>query len=223
MAARLWSAGRGEVGIARRRMRLLAGAAVAMALALVAAGAAAGEGPLRLASQAAALSSAVLFFVGYAPPSILRTWWRRVEEESIREGELRLLSTSTSSEVLDVLLPLASSLIGARGIAFVDDAGTELATHGDTDDAEPRRIDLASGSLLVFASGYAPRFGEEEMNVLRSVGAVADIALERARVLQLERDARVELERANTELEHFAYAASHDLRRCDHSVRLSRR
>jgi PAS domain S-box-containing protein len=56
------------------------------------------------------------------------------------------------------------------------------------------------GSLAIWASVYTPFFGREEVELVRALGALTDIALERSALMARERKARTELEVANLEL-----------------------
>lgn len=215
VAQRLWRAGIAEPRLARRRMRLLAGAAVTLAGALVItglAGDASDDERVAVAVQVVALLSAGLFLSGYAPPRLLRDWWRRREHARLREAEFALMEALEPDDVLEILLPHAAELVGARSVAF------EPATPGNppAPTAAPRRgavwVDLRGGRLVAEVSPYAPLFGDEEIQLLRGLGAIADLALERSHLFVAEHEVRREAERSNEELEQFAYAASHDLK-----------
>lgn len=215
VAQRLWRAGQAEPRLARRRMRLLGGAAVVLAGALVIsglAGDASDEEAVVVAVQLVALLSAGLFMSGYAPPRLLRDWWRRREHERLREAEFALMEALEPDDVLEILLPHAAELVGARSVTFQPAA--PLVTSGPTAASRPDTVwvDLRGGRLVAEVSPYAPLFGDEEIQLLRGLGAIADLALERSRLFVAEQQARREAERSNEELEQFAYAASHDLK-----------
>jgi hypothetical protein len=77
---RLWTAGRGEASVPRRRMQLLALASAAITLALIIAAAGPGEdSAASLVSGLLATTSGVAFLAGLAPPPALRVAWRRPE------------------------------------------------------------------------------------------------------------------------------------------------
>lgn len=213
VARRLWRAGFEEPRLARRRMRLLSGAAVTLAGALVIsglAGDASDEESVVVAVQLVALLSAGLFLSGYAPPQPLREWWRRREHQRLREAEFGLMEALEPDDVLEILLPHAAELVGARSVTFEPTAskgGSTLASRRDE-----VWVDLRGGRLVAEVSPYAPLFGDEEIQLLQGLGVVADLALERSRLFVAEQEARREAERSNEELEQFAYAASHDLK-----------
>jgi signal transduction histidine kinase len=222
VARRLWTAGAGEPRLARRRMRLLAGASITMASCLVLAGAAGGgrDTVATAVTQALALGASGLFYAGYAPPTLLRLWWRRAEEAGLRAAELQLLGARDQGEITQILLPAAAELVGARAVALVDSEGAVAGTFGELpSDAGPVlardrvvTVPMRSGSLIVATSPYAPVFGEDEFALLASLGVTAELAFDRARTLEAIQQASGDLERTNEALEQFAYIASHDLK-----------
>lgn len=204
VAVRLWRSGRHEPRIARKRMRLLCAGALALACALVASPAARDDEGAGAVVQAAALASAALFYAAYVPPRLLRVWWRRPEEERLRGAELELLTTTSQNEVADVLLPRAAELVGA--------SRAWLVREGDAPPAAIYTVPMREGVLAVATSRYAPLFGDDELSLLSTLAVMADLAMERNRLLERERRARGEAERVGADLEQFAYAASHDLK-----------
>jgi len=81
-------------------------------------------------------------------------------------------------------------------------------------DAPTERLDLElpRGSLVVWTSPYAPFFGEDELALLRTLGALTGVALDRVRLFQAEHEARIALERANDVKSTFVALAAHELR-----------
>src|SRR5919108_1648432 len=222
MAVRLWWAGRGQPSVVRHRMRFLALAAVALSLLLVALG----LGPedpsaaLEAVESIVTLAITLMFFVGFAPPLILRELWRQPEERVLREGIDELVRfAATPADILARVLPRMASLVGARGVALVDEKGTVLGTHGAGEEVLEReqepgvvRLPIASGSLVVWTNPYAPFFGAEEFVLLRSLGSLTVLALERSRLYAQEHEARVALEEAGAMKSQFVALASHELR-----------
>ena len=72
--------------------------------------------------------------------------------------------------------------------------------------------DTPSGTLVVWAGPYSPFFGTEEMDLLRSLGALTSLALDRSSLFVREREARLALERADELKTNFIALAAHELR-----------
>jgi len=64
----------------------------------------------------------------------------------------------------------------------------------------------------VWTSRYAPFFGEEELRLLRTLGALTGLALDRARLFAHEHESRVALERADELKSNFIALVAHELR-----------
>jgi signal transduction histidine kinase/ActR/RegA family two-component response regulator len=220
----LWRAGHGQPTVARRRMRMMSGAtavlAVAMLMALLLGEASAA---VQLSVQITALASAAAFALGLSPPSALRVLWRRTEEAHLQNGMMAVLRAGTVEEVSHELLPPTVRIVGGSSAALVDASGRVLASHGeaaeigaelpdaDTDGAGPTRqvmpLGDGRGALVVWTSSYTPFFGREEIDLLRTMGAVVTLALERSERLEDERAQRVALERAQREADRAREAA----------------
>lgn len=204
VAIRLWRAGRGQPNVARRRMGTLAVGSLGMTLALVLAGAASDDGALGAVIRVAALVSGVLFFVAFAPPRWLRAAWRRPEEERMRDAVGDLIGATSRDEVTASLLPQVVELVGGRAAALVAEDGTVLGSHraepamtaeAGVRGGAPVELELRSGRLIVEAGPYTPFFGRDELGLLRSLGALAELALERCDLFRSEQEARLALER----------------------------
>ena len=205
---RLWRAGQGQPTLARRRMRMLSlGSAVLMTVAVIEA---AGGGRLShwsavpLTLNVIITASGPLFLFGFAPPQVLiRSWRRRVEEE-MQVPLAQIMVATGADQVLDGLLPHVAGMVGAQAAAIYDPAGALLGAHGtppSPDAASGRRsgrveFAFANATLVVWASPYTPYFGRDVLELLRSLGQLASLALERCRLLRQERTAREALEEA---------------------------
>jgi signal transduction histidine kinase len=233
VSVRLWRAGRTQAKVTRRRMQTLSigslGIAAALVLAVVSS-LAEEPGATEILVQLLALASGPFFLLGFAPPSIVRSSWRIREQAELRDAEIRLLSADEPSDIAAIVLPHATHLVGGRGSLLVDGEGNLLGVHlldedealatarGDLpaedalDSVDSVDIPIQSGRLVVKASRYTPFFGEEEVDILRALAAVADLALTRARSLELERTTADELRKANQAMREFVAIASHDLR-----------
>lgn len=192
VAWRLWRAGRGEPTVARRRMRTMSVGAVGLTIPLLLVGAAPDGAVVSLVIRSAALLSAVLFLLALAPPRALRLRWRRPEEARLRVAVSELMAATTAEQVTATLLPQVAGVLGARGAALVADDGRVLAAHppgaagagAQADEHRQPRIDvvrLAAGRLSVYPSPYTPLFGREELELLATLGGLADLALQRCK------------------------------------------
>jgi signal transduction histidine kinase len=220
-AARLWRAGRGQPSVARKRMRFLAVASAALTVALfvsVLAGSA--DSWVRAASQLLALVSAATFYLGMAPPQLLRLAWRAPETRRLQEAVASLMTLATTREqvVARVLAP-AAAIVGAQAVAMRDEDGIVLGTYNVPEGALDRLdgenvVELAvpGGSLVIWTTPYAPFFGEDEFDLLRTLGALTGLALDRVRLFMREHESRLALERANDMMANFVALAAHELR-----------
>src|SRR5204862_3593785 len=73
-------------------------------------------------------------------------------------------------------------------------------------------VEVPGGSLSVWTSPYAPYFGEDELALVKTLGALTGLALDRVRLFQAEHQARLGLERANEVMNEFVTLAAHELR-----------
>jgi signal transduction histidine kinase len=224
-AVRLWRAGRGHPPVARRRMQLLGIAAGALTIAIFLAAVGTNEGSgLDLVSAVVVTLSAIAFLLGLAPPFPLRAVWRRGAQAEFQEAIARLMGATSEEQVAQEVLAPMARIVGARGIALRGEDGRLVGAYGTSAEmladaeAEPRdgeqlvRFDVPSASFLVWTSPYAPYFGQDELTLLRTVGALTGLALDRSRLFAHERDARAALERANEVKTTFVALAAHELR-----------
>jgi signal transduction histidine kinase len=153
--------------------------------------------------------------LGLAPPDFLRYAWRRPEQRRVQAaiGDLMSLATSQEEIAARVLEP-AAAVVGAEAIAIRNEEGRVVGRHGLAPlDADPIVVEMAGGgSLLVWTTPYAPYFGGEELALLRTLGSLTGLALDRVRLFEQEHAARLELERANQVKTNFVALAAHELR-----------
>jgi len=231
-ARRLWQAGTAQPTVARRRMQLLATASAGLVVALLLAAFTNDQySVVSLASGVLAFLSVLAFLLGFAPPTLIRLWWRGPEQVRVQQAIASLLTFAESQEeVAARVLEPAAAIVGARAIAIRNAEGKVVAAWnvpGDawsslergTDeiptiwhDAKVVDLEVPGGSLVVWTSPYAPFFGDEELALLRTVGALTGLALDRVRLFQAEHQSRVALERANEMKSNFVALAAHELR-----------
>lgn len=222
-AWRLWRAGHGQPGVARRRMRLFGYGAVAITVAIFLIAASSDpDSSAALAGELAALLGAVAFLLGLRPPAILRMAWRRPEQERVQSAvESLILLARSEREVVERVLPAMADIVGARGIALLDHDGTLLGAHNVEGQYDARRkpdrgqvVEVATptGAVVAWTSPYAPYFGDEELQLLRTLGVLTGMAVDRVRLFAAEHETRLALERVNESREHFIALAAHELR-----------
>ena len=221
-AIRLLRGARAAPSVARRRLQVLAGASAAITAAILLAGGAPEEGSaLSLASTLLAGVSAFGFLLGLAPPPVLRLAWRRPENERLQAAIASLMGAASEEQVAEQVAEPMARIVGARGIALVDPEDGVIGAHGASDEMLERsaageeeivEIPTAFGKLVVWTSPYAPYFGGEELRLLRTLGALTGLALDRARLYARERETRLALERADELKSNFIALAAHELR-----------
>ena len=201
VAWQLWAAGGGQPTVARRRMRTLSLAATGMALALVLAGTAEpGDetSAVQVVTGVLALLAAPLFLLGFAPPAVVRSLWRRREDERLAAAERRLIAATTPEEVAQTLVDPVTRLVGGQGAAMLDRDGEVVGYHGldryrveeisvvarshpEDLPATMILVPMQSGWLAVQASPFTPFFGREEVDLVQRLADRADVALDRLR------------------------------------------
>ena len=212
---RLWTAGRGEASVPRKRMRLLAVAAATITLALLISVSEGSEtSAASLASGLLSSVSALLFLVGLAPPAILRTTWRRPETTRLQGAIAELMGATSRGEVVGHVLPPMAEIVGARAVELRNREGEQLGAYGDvTDDAHRVvAVDSPAGEVKLWTSTYTPFFGAEELALVRTLAALTALALDRARLFAHEREMREALQRADAVKTNFVALAAHELR-----------
>ena len=210
---RLWRAGSGQPSVARRRMRLLSFASAAITAALLLAASNPPEGSAReFTITLLATLSALTFLIGLAPPPLLRMTWRRPEQERLQAAIAGLMGATSEEEVAHRVLPAMARLVGARGVSLERDDGQVIGRHGEIGGEAELRLPIHGGTLLVTPSSYAPYFGNDELKLLETLGALTGLALDRSRLFAQEREARQTLEHADELKSSFVSLAAHELR-----------
>jgi PAS domain S-box-containing protein len=218
VSVRFWQAGRGQPTVARRRMRVLASGSAALAVGLIVAGAApTAPGEVTgttIVVQVVGILSAVLFLGGFAPPRIVLRTWRARDIEALQEALVELAKASTPEEVVGDLLPRIVQLVGAQAAAIYSDGGELLGQTGPVGEVRGEALELApgitqlgqdhlslalpGGRLELWTSAYTPYFGRDELDLLRTVGGLVHVTLERTYAHAREvaaRDALAEAQR----------------------------
>jgi signal transduction histidine kinase len=217
-AVRLWRAGRGQPSVAQRRMRFLAAASAILTAAILLAAVGGGEGSvLSLVTGLLAAFGGLGFLLGVAPPAFLRLLWRRPDVARTQHAIASLMRAETPDDVTSGVLPGMLGIVGARAVELRDAAGHIVGSYRahesrDDDDVEVLELKLPEGSLSVWTSRHAPFFGEEEIAALRTIGALTELALDRARLFSQEQAARRALEEADELKQNFVALAAHELR-----------
>ena len=240
---RLWQAGRGQPTVARRRMRLMSVATSVLAAGLLMSGLDGGSDVTQDLVLLAVLASGVLFAVGLTPPASLVLAWRQPEDQQLRQAMMAVLRATTSEEVAAELLPPVARIVGGSGAVVLGPDHRVVASYGEApavgvavdpmrpaeDGKGPRKViplGEGNGQLVVWTSAYTPFFAGEEVELLATMGAFANLALERCALLREERgqhaalqEARREAEKArdaadvaNTAKSEFLSRMSHELR-----------
>lgn len=218
-------------GVARRRMNLFATASIALTTALLLA-VLAGDGSsdrlyiVAIVIQLMAAFAATLFLVALAPPRFLRASWRAHELESMQGGLRWIVQGETVVDVRDRALHAATLLTGATAAVLVDDDRDPLAWRGvSAEDADriaeegrSRDVDHVDHSIIcvdriiVVCGPAAPFFSDTERQLLDNISAFASLAEDRARTLDLERQANERLRQVDQLKTEFVAMVAHDLR-----------
>ncbi|HEX9774214.1 MAG TPA: HAMP domain-containing sensor histidine kinase [Actinomycetota bacterium] len=205
VAVALWRGGRGQPTLSRRRMRVMAVAAAALDLVIVIGvivPTERGEVTVtQLVTSSIGILAALLFGLGFAPPKLVRTTWRLPEQDALLHAVEGMLLATSTEEVTSTILPHTAKIMGGSGAALVSPSGALLGQYGTglqpedlrgnghtPTDPSVLRVPLKGGALVVRASPYSPYFGREEVTLLRSLGNLADLALERSAVYDRERE-----------------------------------
>jgi len=216
----LWTGGRGQATVTRNRMRTLSLGAIGLAMALVVSAATPGSGDVSVANlvtELLAITSVPLFVLGFAPPGPVLAHWRRSDQDRLRVATAGLVRANDAAEVADSLLPPLVSIVGGTAASLIDHEGTTIGGYRRPDALSAlvpqiMSLPMQAGSLVIETSRYSPYFNKDVTGLLKSVASLADIALERIRLTESERQGALELRGLHETMSEFLLAASHDLR-----------
>jgi len=138
-------AGRRSAGVTRRRLQAVAAGTVLLGVAILVAGFA----PLLPASlaglptgltQVLALASAIAYFIGFAPPQILRRAWQEPELRSFLRRAASLPRMPDTRSIVHALQDGAGSTLGARAAIGLFDPETNTLRFQDPHGVLPSEI-----------------------------------------------------------------------------------
>lgn len=224
VAGRSWKSRRGSPPIARKRMEMLSVASIVLSLAIVLVAFVSGARPPAVDAgfRVLLLASGPLFFLAFAPPPWLRAIWRRQAEEEFRTAVVDLVAADSRDDIGDRVLAHAEHLMGAQGIGIVDRDGTVVAARNldPHEDGTSFELDFPFGSLKLRMNPYTPFFGTQEIDLLRSLGAIADLAFQRVDTAEQRREYEQErLKRDKTAADKANRAKTEFLSRMSHELR----
>lgn len=210
----------GEPGVVRNRLRVLAAAAVGLGLYIPASTLLVPDPAppaTEAATQAVLVVLGLLFLVGFAPPNLLRAAWRERDERRLYEAAVGLMGAQHPDDVAAVVVPGVRALLGAPNVTMRSASGRVMARTGPevTTRRAVREVQhrtIAGVELEIVVAPTMPIFGSDESQHLDRLALLAELALDRVRLLAAEREARDNVERLNDELESFVYTTSHDLK-----------
>lgn len=226
-AVKLWRTGRVQP-LARARMRAMAVGAVVLAAALLIGVTRSTPSTTALVvAEVVSIAAALMFALAFAPPRLLRTWWRRRAMGQWQQMQSELIAAVTPSQVARTVVPLMADVLGA-GVAVVTAAGDVMASAGLSPSqterfGEQARQDAAGttrdhwvsvdGSwLVVAATPYTPVFGRDEQDLITGYALQLRLALERAELFDRNLASRRRLEDQQTEIQEMLAGLAHDLR-----------
>jgi signal transduction histidine kinase len=138
-------AGRRSAGVTRRRLQAVAAGTVLLVVAILVAGfapllpASLGGLPTGL-TQVTALASAIAYFIGFAPPLILRRAWQEPELRAFFRSAASLPRIPDTKAIVRALQDGAGSTLGARAAIGLFDPETKTLRFQDPHGVLPSEI-----------------------------------------------------------------------------------
>ena len=208
-ASKLWSAGSEAPSVPKRRMQYLATATITLAVVLLQSLFLADRGPVfDLITRVLTIASGVVFYLGFAPPRLLRLIWRQTEQDKLQATIQTVVSSPTVEALAAELLPRTAELVAAEAKVLFDPDGSEVASYEDGKELPATRhrelpisIDLPHGGRLVVTPSHLAPFAADDIEYIRSVGALAILSIERSRIFERERESRAVAEAANERMQ----------------------
>jgi diguanylate cyclase (GGDEF)-like protein len=193
VAIRMWTAGHNQAPSARDRMRLLAAGAAGLNVQVIVGMLGLGARPgVAFMNAIVTVVMAALFSLGLVLPASVRTWFRRHERDAIQTALGELVSATSPSEVANGLLPHVAAFVGAAQVALVDHRGETVAVVGATTAGE-EFVELkfgGRGELVVWTNPYMPFFAGNELRMLKGIGHLLELVMDRFAIAEREREAK---------------------------------
>jgi hypothetical protein len=192
--------------VARRRTHLLSIATLLLSVVIIISGSSSSEPApeVQVITAGMTLVAALAFYFGFSPPRFVLMVWRRPAQDALYRAVTDLVSAETEQDVTSSLLPHVTDIIGGRAVALVEREEVILDAHGATqemldhvpgllNDPQTQRegvivVPLTFATVIVWTSRFAPFFGEEELELVKTLGTLGHFALERTRATRLKAD-----------------------------------
>jgi signal transduction histidine kinase len=227
----LWRTGRDMPGTVRSRYRMIAAALPFLYVAQSLAGVR--EFPLVVVVSLLLWAAIAIVTVAAMPPRLLRDAWQAPRLRRVLRDLAEVSALTEETTIQAQLLPRIAEVSCAQRIVLRDVyTGEELDEWGrdgtDVADAPTQRIRVPASSIELELVGtpHDPFFARDDLALARDLGTHLDVALDRSRIIGMERAAAGALTNANAALQtanrdllelaelrdNFVAIASHELR-----------
>lgn len=213
-AYRLWRGGREVTStVGRRRAQLMAAGLLGLGVVMVVAIATGAVGDGDTGPSIVVGSVAVVaFLLGFAPPQSLRWQWSRRDRAALDVAEIQLVRGDDPQELVRTLLPPIERFVGAEA-AWLTSGDAEVGRVGDPDETavaltpraaapagEIRIVNVpgrerwllaastGGGWLVAVVGPYPMLFGARNLDALRGLAVRLEVAVDRARLRERERE-----------------------------------